>query len=244
MGAARRTEFSAAGTEAGGTTFDSASVTLLAGDTVYVMFASSDSVPAAPTGVQWQPGAQALTKVADQLCNTNGRATVWRGQGLTPGTGVFRGTWGGSGQTEQIAGGVVLTGVDTTTPNGTIGTGAAVNNTSATATCNTTSGQLVLGMCHNLHLSPPGITTFTPTSGTERFDVSTTPLGNDAITAADQAAAGASTNTTWTVSIGDPSQGWRAFAIPVNDIASVTLPPADFSQFPKNPIQSYARGYQ
>lgn len=218
MAAAFRIAFSATGTEAGGTTFDSASVTLLAGDTVYVEFGNSDSVPTSPTGVKWDPtGAnQSLTSVADQANGTFGRSTVWRGQNLTLGTGVFRATWGAA-QGEQVAGGVVLTGVDTTTPNGTIGTGTATNNASATATATTVSGQFVFGMCHNVNAGPVGATTFTPTSGnTERFDVSTAPSGIDAVTAADQIAAGASTNTTWTISQTSATQSWRAFAIPVN----------------------------
>lgn len=224
MPAALRTTFSAAGTEAGGTTFDSASVTIQAGDTVYVMFASSDTTATAPTGVVWVPGSQSLTdKVADQPCGPNGRSTIWRAQGLTPGTGVFRGTWGGSGQTEQIAGGVALTGVDTTTPNGTIGTGTAHLNVSATATATTTSGQFVLGMCHIVNTTASSATTFSPTSGNnERFDVPTAPTGFDAITAADQTAAGSSTSTTWTIS--QTVDDWRAFAIPVNDApVSTTL---------------------
>lgn len=227
MAVAHRTAFSATGTEAGGTTFDSASIAILAGDTVYVMFASSDSTPAAPTGVKWDPtGAnQSLASVADQACGPNGRATVWRGQGLTPATAVFRATWGGAGQTEQVAGGVALTGVSTTTPNGTIGTGTGTTSASATATATTVSGQFVFGMCHNVNTVPSGATTFTATSGTERFDVSTSPSGFDAITGADQTAAGASTNTTWTISQTSGSQDWRAFAIPVNAAAGGDGPP-------------------
>lgn len=218
MAVALRTQFSAAGTEAGGTTFDSASIALLAGDSVYVIFGCSDSTPAAPTGVKWDPtGAnQSLTSVSDQACGANGRSTVWVGQGLTPATAVFRATWSAT-QGEQVAGGVVLTGVASGTPNGTVGTGTAANNASATATATTTSGQYVLGMCHNVNTGPAGVTTFTPTSGNnERFDVSTAPSGFDAITAADQTAAGASTNTTWTISQTSSGQQWRAFAIPVN----------------------------
>src|SRR5882724_2582350 len=226
MGAAFRVAFSATGTEACGATFYSASVALLSGDTVYVMFGCSDSTPAAPTGVKWDPtGAnQSLTSVGDQACGPFGRASIWRGQSLTPATAVFRVTYAAT-KSEQVAGGVLLTGVDTTTPNGTVGTNTGNQSTSATATATTTAGQFVLGMCHNVNTAPAGATTFTPTSGnTERFDAPTAPSGFDAITGADQTAAGSSTNTTWTISQTSGGQDWRAFAIPINDApASTTL---------------------
>ena len=205
----------------GTTTFDSNSITLEAGDTVYVMVVSSDVSPVVCSSVQWDPSGvnEAFTKIYDPGAAdfTFGRMTVWRAQGLTAKTGIIQATWANE-EDERLLITWVGTGIDTTTPEGTI-VAATNTDTSVTVTANTTAGQLVLGMAWAFDASPSaGALSFTSPNGTERVDAATVATDYDAGAAQDIAASGTTQAITWTIS--ETVTGWRAVAIPLNDLAA------------------------
>lgn len=215
-----RTSFSAAGTESGGATYDSASVAINGDDTVFVLVGASDGSPVVPDSVTWDPtgAAQALTRISstgNEAVGGFGFATIWMGQGLNPTTAVFRAAWTPS-QGEQIIGGLVCTGVSTGTPYGTIGTATATDSTAVATSCSSTSGQLILGFVHYVDTAPDG-KVFNSPSGAETFEVGTTGSGFDRIAAQSATASGGSTNVTWTLSAASSANSWRVFAIPVID---------------------------
>lgn len=217
MAAAYRTHFADAGNETPATTQDSPSTTLLAGDTVYVLAVSTAGTSVVPSSVVWDPGVanQSLTKIAEgSHSGTIAYASVWRGQGLTAKTAAFRATWASSQDERQVSG-WVGTGIDTTTPNGTVGTNTGAGTT-ASATATTAAGQLVVAFCHVFDGAPLTNTLDSP-SGTERYDVQTTPTGYDVSACQDQTATGGSTAPQWTVNAALGFDTWFMFAVPLND---------------------------
>lgn len=210
----------AQGSSVGSTTQDSPSITVPSGNVCYVLVNNSDGSPAAPTGVVWDAGGvnQSLTQVSTTLSyGVYWRASLWRGVGLTAKTSAFRATWGAS-QGERIVGAWVGTGIDTTTPNGTIGTNSATGSTALSGSATTTAGQLVLAFGAFGHVNNT-LTTLNSPSGTERFDVTTLPDYYDTAAVQEQTASGASTTATWTAgNTGD----WGIFVVPLNDAAAGT----------------------
>lgn len=227
MAAAYRTHVASGIADGGSTTYDSASITTTAGDTLYVYVVSSDSSPVAPSGVVWNPGGsnQSLTNIkAHQVYGTYYGASLWRLVSPTAGTGVVRATWP-SGQAERLLIVVAASDVDSTTPNGTIGQGLDATGTtfSVSGTATTTSGQTVLAFA-SLGSSGEQFAFGSP-SGTERVEASTSGTPYDTAAMQDTVASGASTTMTWSIT---PTSGthppWLIWVVPLNDAAS--SPPA------------------
>lgn len=200
------------------TTYDSPSVTVNSGDVVYVIVAASAGSPSNPTSCKWDPTGvnESLTQVGSTLTHWSyARASLFRGVGLTAKSGVFRATWP-QAQDERIIGVWVGSGIDATTPNGTVAT-ATGTNTTPTATATTTAGQLVL-MLAAASKDNTAARTFNSPTGTERFDAATSPDDYDNVAAQDLTASGSSTSPQWTLS--GTVNGWSAFVIPINDAAA------------------------
>ena len=200
------------------TTYDSPSVTVNSGDVVYVIVAASAGSPSNPTSCKWDPTGvnESLTQVGSTLTHWSyARASLFRGVGLTAKSGIFRATWP-QAQDERIIGVWVGSGIDATTPNGTVAT-ATGTNTTPTATATTTAGQLVL-MLAAASKDNTAARTFNSPTGTERFDAATSPDDYDNVAAQDLTASGSSTSPQWTLS--GAVNGWSAFVIPLNNAAA------------------------
>lgn len=214
--------------DAGANTIASASVTVAADDVFYLDVISSDSVPLSCTGVVWDAAGvnEALTLVgADTTYATNYRSSAWRGKGLTAKTAVFTATFSGN-QTERLAVTTAFTGLDQTTPNGTVVVNSAAGTGPlTTGAMATTVGQLV---CALGAIGTSGTqSTFDSPTGTERVEGSIPGTPYDSGAAQDYAAVTTSTTMTWTSGGGAPT-GWSMYGIPLNDAAaaaSVSTPP-------------------
>lgn len=214
--------------DAGANTIASASVTVAANDVWYLDVISSDGSPLACTGVVWDAAGvnEALTLVgADTTYATNYRSSAWRGKGLTPKTALFTATFGGN-QTERLIVTTAYTGLDQTTPNGTVAVNSAASSTAmTTGAMTTTVGQLVCA----LGAIGSGGTQYTADSptGTERVEGSIPGTPFDTGAAQDYVAVATSTTMTWTVGGGTPA-GWSMYGIPLNDApaaAAASSPP-------------------
>lgn len=252
MAAAFRTSTGSATAGSSSTTQDSPSIALQSGDTVYVLVASSDGTPVVPSSVIWDPGVanESLTSINDSTnwspSGPYGRTTVWRAQNLTAKTAVFRATWG-SAQGERVVVVWVGTGINTTTPNGTIvaTTGTATSVSSGNAT--TTTGQLVVGFAHLLDISGTATTlALNSPNGTERTEVFTgTSFPYDCAAVQDISAGGSTQAITWTAGGTSANyEGFRAIAIPLNDASSGYTITADGGSFTyTGTAASLERGY-
>lgn len=203
--------------DAGGTTQDSGSITVAAGSVMYVLVESSDNTAVACSGVVWAPSGanQAFTQIGTTIDHSspNAKASLWRLVSPSATTATVRASWG-SNQSERLVAVWVGTGIDTTTPNGTIaqntGTTAAVSSGAIT----TTSGSLVVMLATLLSGSGTPLS-FNSPSGTERNEGSTSGTPFDTSATQDTTAAGTSTTMTWTIS-STPSS-WASFGFQVND---------------------------
>ena len=226
MAAAYRTHVASGIADGGSTTYDSASITTTAGDTLYVYVVSSDSSPVAPSGVVWNPGGsnQSLTNIkAHQVYGGNYGASLWRLVAPSAGTAVVRATWP-SAQGERLLLVVAASDVDTTTPNGTIGQGLDATGTtfSVSGTATTTAGQTVLAFASLASVGSQFA--FGSPSGTERVEVSTSGTPYDTAAMQDTVASGASTTMTWSIT---PTSGghppWLIWVVPLNDAAGASI---------------------
>ena len=205
--------------DGGSTTHDSPSLTVSGTNKVmWVLVGDSDSSPAAPTGVVWDPAgsAQALTLQGSAIAfATYANASLWRLIAPADATGVARATWAAA-KGERCIIVWVETDIDQATPNGTVATGTNSAGTTAVSTSavTTTAGQRVLNFGHSLRGGTFSSAPFGSPSGTERQDVVTTGPGYDAVAAQEQTASGSSVTPTWTLT--QAPDGWAAFAFALN----------------------------
>lgn len=203
--------------DAGATTQDSGSIAVASGSVMYVLVESSDTTAVVVSGVRWDPtGAnQALTQIGTTIDHSspNAKASLWRLINPTAATAVVRVTWG-SNQSERLVAVWVGTGIDTTTPNGTLTQTTGTTTAVSTGAITTTVGQLVLSMATLLSGSGTQLSFNTP-NGTERNEGSTTATPFDTAATQDISASGTSTTMTWTISATPNS--WAQFGIPLND---------------------------
>lgn len=231
MAATYSTSGAAGVADAGATTQDSSNITVSAGSVMYALVANSDSSPAAPSGVVWAPSGanESLTQIGTTITHgTFGKASLWRLINPTAATATVRATWGAN-QAERLVNVWVGTGINTTTPNGTlVQNQGASNNNVTTGAISTTAGQLVLAMLAHLSTSATAMTYDSPT-GTERQDIVTSGAAYDGSESQDFTAIGTSTTLTATLGGGGTADSWAAFGIPLNDAsggASYLGPPA------------------
>lgn len=201
--------------DAGGTTLDSASITVPSGSVCYAIVVSSDGTAVDCTGVSLNPTGtpQAFTQLGSTLnLNANCRASLWRLTNATGVTAVVRATWG-SNQTERSIGVWVGTDINLGTPNETPVT-ATGTNTTPTATANTgiIAGDLVLsfGVYQWATATPLA---FNSPSGTERGEYTTAGYSGTAFQ--EQTAAGSSVSPQWTLS--STPVNWGIFVVALND---------------------------
>ena len=226
MGAAYRTHVASGVADGGATTYDSPSLTTVSGDVLYALVVNSDYTPAEPTGVAFDPTGvnEAFTKVGnEQTYGTYYGCSLWRLVNPTAKSAVIRATWA-AGKGERLIIAVAYSGVDTTTPNGTIVpvVNATGTTTAVTATATTTAGQLVAAFA--ALGSSGGQYRFDSPSGTERVEASTSGAPYDTAAAQDQTASGSSTSPAWTQanSSAAPAAPWAIFVVPLNDAAGGT----------------------
>ena len=200
MAAAYRTSVSGGVADSGATTQDSASLTTVSGDVLYAIVANSDGSPAEPTSVVFDSGgvAEAFTKVkAFANYGTYYGASLWRLVGPTAKSAAIRATWSGN-QGERLIIVAAYSGVDATTPNGTIVETLKTGQfTPASATATTTAGQLVAAFA--ALASGGSQQSFDSPSGTERAEASTSGTPYDTAAVQDQTASGSSTTPSNTV---------------------------------------------
>lgn len=210
--------------DGGQTTRDSPTLTVSGTNKVmYALVGNSDSSPADPSGVAWDPTGvnQALTKLASVTFATFANATLWRLIAPSNVTnGIVRATWAAQ-KGERMVCVWVETGVDQTTPNGTVvnpsGTGTAVS----AGAVSTTAGQRILNFAFALKTSIfTSATPFGSPSGTERFDTVTSGTRYDGIAGQEQTAAGSSVTPTWTLA--ETPDGWASFAFALNVAGATT----------------------
>lgn len=199
-----------------GTTQVSSSVTHATDDVWYVEAISSDNVAANCSGVVWDAAGvnEALTQVGTTTTyGTNYRSSLWRGKGLTAKTAVFTATYASS-QSERLVSTIAFTGVDQTTPNGTIVVNSGGDTTAlTTGAITTTVGQLALAMGA---IGSGGLQyTFDAPTGTERAEGSTAGTPYDSAASQDYTAVGTSTTLNWTASA--TPVGWSMYGVPLND---------------------------
>ena len=228
----------AAGDDAGGTTRDSPSLVIPAGAVVYAFVNGSDGSPAAPTGVSLDPTGtpQAFTKIGDSgVFASFAYASLWVLKNASAVTAVTRATWAAS-QGERMVTVWVGTGIDTTTPNGTVATGTGTT-TAVSATAASTSGQLCVQFAGHLFTGASARTYNTP-SGNERTDAVISGVPYDGAASQDQTGGSPNTTMTWTLS--GTIDGWYSFAFALNDAGggggSTELPPLTMA-----PLRGYGR---
>jgi hypothetical protein len=210
--------------DGGSTTHDSPTLTVSGTNKVmWVLVGNSDSSPATPSGVVWDPtGAnESLTQIGTGITYaTFGNASLWRRIAPTNVTnGIVRVTWG-SAKGERIVGVWVETGIDQTTPNGTVSQGSVNTSTSPinSTALSTTTGQRVLQFAHAIFTSA-GAIGFNSPSGTERVDAVTTGGAYDNLAIQEQTASGSSTQPQWGA-MTNGEDGWATFSIALNDASA------------------------
>lgn len=215
--------------DAGATTRDSASTVIASGSVVYVLVISSDSTPVDPSGVVWDSAGvnEALTKIGTTITHgTYAKASLWRIISPTAKTAVFTATWP-SNQGERMLSVWAGTGINTTTPNGTVvqNQGANPSVTPSTGAVTTTVGQLLVAMAADL-ITGAQVRNYNSPTGTERAEGYTSGTAYDGAASQDFVATGTSTTLQWTVDTSIDS--WAMFGIPLNDsggAAAVSSPP-------------------
>lgn len=221
---------------------------------IFAIILAGAATPVLPTSVVYDPAGanQALTLIQQVTFNTNWIAATYGRLGPTSGSAkLVRATWAAAPDeglliAESIQDMDQATGWRT--PN-TPGAGSAnTNPVTATLAATSVSGDLVLGLMAASSaltivatLSSATVTIHDKLEGADG-------TGNEGLSAGSVVASGVS--TTVSADIVNTSPGgasvifWEQFALSLIPVAGGSAPVADFSQFPKNPIQSYARGYQ
>lgn len=204
--------------DGGSTTHDSSSLTVSGTNKVmWVLVANSDSTPATPSGVVWDPagGAQALTMLGSAITfATYGNTSLWRLIAPSNATGVVRATWAAA-KGERAIVVWVETDVSQATPNGTLASATGSAATVSAGAVTTSVGQRVLNFGHAMNTGVfGGAGVFGSPTGTERQDTNTTGTAYDAVAAQEQTASGTSTTPTWSIAGG--FDGWTSWAFAVN----------------------------
>lgn len=190
-------------------------------DTLEVSVLTADGAGGVvPSGVTVDGAAMSLIGSITDGGGGHFAASQWGKAGVTTsGSRTIVVTWPGSAAQaagcDMVARSII--GADQTTPFNTGGTGANAANSTPSVTCNSTSGQLVVG----------GVITFSTsiTSGGNDFvDNNLGALGFTSAAGDHSTASGSTTSFTWTET-GVQGNGWAAVAVSVNDAAAGTPPP-------------------
>lgn len=203
--------------DGGATTYDSPSLTVSGTNKVmYALVGNSDSTPADPTGVAWDPAGvnQAMTQIGTGITYaTYGNATLWRLIAPSNATASARATWAAT----KAERGIIVwieTDLDQTTPNGTPAQANGTASTVSAGAVSTSAGQRVLNFAHALWNGVFSGVPFNAPTGTSRQNFLSTGTAYDALAAQEETASGASTTTTWgyTAAGGD----WATFSLALN----------------------------
>lgn len=211
--------------DGGSTTHDSPNATTSGvNKCMWVLAGCSDSTPAAPSGVVWDPSGanQALTLLGSAIAfGTFANASLWRLIAPANATAPARITWAAA-KGERLIIVWIETDIDQTTPNGTVSSANNTNSTVSAGAVTTTAGQRVIQFGHALKTAVfSGPTEFDSPTGTERQDGVTSGTAYDAWAAQEQTASGSSTTPTWTLN--ESIDGWASFAFALNVAAADTL---------------------
>ena len=171
--------------------------------------------PVDPVSCKWGgSGGTAMTKVGTTLTfGTYWKATPYELVAPAAGTNTLYVDYG-TNQDETGVIGVLYTGVDQTTPRGTVGTGYNDNSHLMSATCTTVAGDTVVGGIF-IGTNLAGYTS----SQTVRQSWAEIAAGYELASVGDKTASGTSTTVNWSTTYSAP---WGAFAIPLKEAAGGT----------------------
>lgn len=205
-------------------TLTSASMTV-SGSNAYLLalVVSGAGTPVAPSAVKWGgSGGTSMTQVGTTLTfGTYWKASLYELVAPTAGASTLYVDYG-TNQDETGVIGVLYTGVDQTTPRGTVGTGFNDNSHPMSATCTTVSGDTVVGAIF-IGTNLAGFTD----SQTVRQSWAEIAAGYELASVGDKTASGASTTVNWSTTYSAP---WGAFAVPLKaGAAGTTITPGSGS---------------
>lgn len=183
---------------------------------MYVLAGGSDDPPQSVSGVVWSVGSQSFTNVGSEIAvGSYGKCQLWRLIAPGTGSGTITVTYAGPGNHERILMAWCGTGINQTTPNGTVVTNNSTSGTSVTAThTGVANGQTVLVFGYYLDIDGSNRTFNSPT-GTERLEELTSGTTYDGMAVQDQVATGTTISPSWTLSAA-VNGGWAIFVIPLN----------------------------
>ncbi|MCO5213704.1 MAG: hypothetical protein M9936_28730 [Caldilinea sp.] len=197
-------------------TLTSASMTVSGSNTyLLALVVSGAGSPVDPVSCKWGgSGGTAMTKVGTTLTfGTYWKATLYELVAPAAGANTLYVDYG-TNQDETGVIGVLYTGVDQTTPRGTVGTGFNNNSHPMSATCTTVSGDTVVGAVF-IGTNLAGFSD----SQTVRQSWAEIAPGYELASVGDKTASGTSTTVNWNTTYTCP---WGAFAVPLKEAAGGT----------------------
>ncbi|MCC6359562.1 MAG: hypothetical protein IT450_12530, partial [Phycisphaerales bacterium] len=197
-------------------TLTSASMTVSGSNTyLLALVVSGAGSPVDPVSCKWGgSGGTAMTKIGTTLtCGPYWKATLYELVAPAAGANTLYVDYG-TNQDETGVIGVLYTGVDQTTPRGTVGTGYNNNSRPQSATCTTVAGDTVVGAIF-IGTDFSGFSD----SQTVRQSWAEIAAGYELASVGDKTASGTSTTVNWSTTYTAP---WGAFAIPLKAAAAGT----------------------
>lgn len=192
----------------------------VAGDYLLVGVINSDGSPTAPTSVKWGgAGGTAMTQIGTTITlGSFGRMTWWELKAPTVQTSTAIATWAGNqGEKGIIA--VAYSGVDQTTPKGTVAQAEAASSAAITVNAVSVAGDLVVDFAGFLDTGGGNRTLLVGAGQTSRQEIEGTDLGSDGCGASEETAAGVSTTMSWTISSASIDE-WGTFAVALKAAAA------------------------
>lgn len=179
---------------------------------------SGDYTGLAPSSVKWGgSGGTALSKIADQSISTSFNATLWQLVAPTVQTSTAYSLWPSSlGELGLI--GVAYSGVDQTTPTGTVAVATGTGTTAASVNVTSVAGDIVVGFCY-VGSFGGGITSLTSGQTERKSIVTLGAAGYEAMSASETTASGTTTTMSWTAS---KSVSWVAIGVALKAAAAGT----------------------
>lgn len=206
-------------TAAGANNVSTANIAVSGSDLLLLGHAcSGDYTGLAPSAVKWGgSGGTDLSKVADQSIATNFNATLWQLKAPTVQTSTAYSLWPSNlGELGLI--GVAYSGVDQTTPTGTVAVATGTGTTAPSVNVSSVAGDIVVGFCY-VGSTGGGITSLT-SGQTERQNIVTLGgAGYEAMSASETTASGTTTTMSWTAS---KSVSWVAIGVALKAAAAGT----------------------
>jgi len=206
-------------TAAGANNVSTANIAVSGSDLLLLGHAcSGDYTGLAPSAVKWGgSGGTGLSKVADQSIATNFNATLWQLKAPTVQTSTAYSLWPSNlGELGLI--GVAYSGVDQTTPTGTVAVATGTGTTAPSVNVSSVAGDIVVGFCY-VGSGGGGITSLTSGQTERKKIVTLGGAGYEAMSASETTASGTTTTMSWTAS---KSVSWVAIGVALKAAAAGT----------------------